>query len=53
MRFVFLDSGPLGLLTNPRGRSKADRCRQWSNDLAAAGYGYFSRRSPTIEVRAR
>ncbi len=37
MRLVFLDSGPLGLLTNPRGRSKPDQCRQWVKDLAAAG----------------
>ena len=48
MRLVFLDAGPLGLLTNPRGRSKADRCRQWVNDLAAAGYVYSSRRSLTM-----
>ena len=37
MRLVFLDSGPLGLLTNPRGRPKSDQCRQWVKDLAAAG----------------
>ncbi|MBV8127146.1 MAG: hypothetical protein JO114_05700 [Planctomycetaceae bacterium] len=37
MRLVFLDSGPLGMLTNPRGRPKSDQCRQWVKDLAAAG----------------
>ena len=35
MRLEFLDSGPLGLLTNPRGRSKPDQCRPWVKDLAA------------------
>ncbi len=37
MRLVSLDSGPLGLLTNPLGRPKSDQCRQWVKDLAAAG----------------
>ena len=41
MRLVFLDSGPLGLLTNPRGRPKSDQCRQWVKNLAAAGVRVF------------
>jgi hypothetical protein len=41
MRLVFLDSGPLGLLTNPRGKPKSDQCRQWVKDLAAAGVRVF------------
>jgi hypothetical protein len=41
MRDVFLDSGPVGLLTNPRGRLKSDQCRQWVKDLAADGVRVF------------
>jgi len=41
MRLVFLDSGPLGLLTNPRGKPKSDQCRRWVKDLAAAGVRVF------------
>jgi len=41
MRLVFLDAGPLGLLSNPRGRSKPDRCRQWVKDPTAAGVRIF------------
>ena len=37
MRVVFLDAGPLGLLSNARGKPRADRCRQWAIDLTAAG----------------
>lgn len=37
VRRIFLDAGPLGLLTSPTGRPRADRCRQWARDLLAAG----------------
>ena len=37
MRLVFLDSGPLGLVANPKGRPAAVQCRQWARDLLAAG----------------
>jgi predicted nucleic acid-binding protein len=53
MRLVFLDAGPLGLLTNPRGRSKPDRCRQWVNDLAAAGVRVFVPEIADYEVRRK
>jgi predicted nucleic acid-binding protein len=53
MRLVFLDSGPLGLLTNPRGRSKPDRCRQWVKDLAAAGIRVFVPEIADYEVRRK
>jgi hypothetical protein len=53
MRLVFLDSGPLGLLTNPRGRSKPDRCRQWVKDLAAAGVRVFVPGIADYEVRRK
>jgi hypothetical protein len=37
MRLVFLDSGPLVLLTNPRESSKPDRCQRRVKEVAAAG----------------
>jgi hypothetical protein len=53
MRLVFLDSGPLGLLTNPRGRPKSDQCRQWVKDLAAAGVRVFVPEIADYEVRRK
>ena len=36
MRLVFLDTGPLGVLTNPKGTPDALACQQWVRDLLAA-----------------
>ncbi len=36
-RFVLLDAGPLGLVTGPRRRADANACREWLEDLLAAG----------------
>lgn len=35
---VLLDSGPLGLATNPREGGEAQACRAWLNGLAMAGH---------------
>jgi predicted nucleic acid-binding protein len=51
MRLVFLDSGPLGMISNPRGRAPALRCRQWVMDLAAAGVRVFVPELADYEVR--
>ena len=53
MRLVFLDSGPLGLLTNPRGKPKPDQCRQWAKDLAAARVRIFVPEIADYEVRRK
>jgi predicted nucleic acid-binding protein len=53
MRLVFLDSSPLGLLSNPRGRLKSDLCRQWAKDLAAAGARIFVPEIADYEVRRK
>jgi predicted nucleic acid-binding protein len=53
MRLVFLDSGPLGLLTSPRGRPKSDECRQWVKDLATAGVRVFVPEIADYEVRRK
>lgn len=38
VKVVVLDSGPLGLLTNPNTTRRAVACRQWAADLANAGH---------------
>lgn len=35
---VLLDSGPLGLVTNPKASSEADACKQWLRVLRRAGH---------------
>jgi predicted nucleic acid-binding protein len=53
MRLVFLDTGPLGLLANPRSTPQANRCRQWVNDLQAAGVRVFVPEIADYEVRRK
>lgn len=53
MRLVLLDSGPLGLLTNARGKPDPDRCRQWVIDLAAAGTRIYVPEIADYEVRRK
>jgi hypothetical protein len=36
-RIVVLDSGPLGLVTNPRGSERSARCKAWLQGLLGAG----------------
>lgn len=51
MRVVFLDTGPLGLISNPRGTPEAVRCRQWVKDLSAAGIRVMVPEIADYEVR--
>jgi predicted nucleic acid-binding protein len=51
MRLVFLDTGPLGLVTSPRGKPRSDQCRQWVKDLAMAGVRVFVPEIADYEVR--
>jgi predicted nucleic acid-binding protein len=51
MRLVFLDPGPLGLLSNPRGGPRAVQCRKWARDLLAAGVRVFVPEIADYEVR--
>jgi len=51
MRLIFLDTGPLGLLSNPRGKPEADHCRQWAKDLLASGARLFVPEIADYEVR--
>jgi hypothetical protein len=36
MRLDFLDTGPVGVLTIPKGTPEALACQQWVSDLLAA-----------------
>jgi predicted nucleic acid-binding protein len=51
MRLVFLDTGPLGMVSNPQGKPRAIRCRQWARDLAAARVRVFVPEIADYEVR--
>lgn len=51
MRLVFLDTGPLGLLSNARGKPRANQCRQWAKDLGAAGVRIVVPEIADYEVR--
>lgn len=35
---VLLDSGPLGMITNPRGNTEAQTCQNWSKAMTIAGH---------------
>ena len=35
---ILLDSGPLGLITNPKGGSEAEDCKAWLRSLTPAGH---------------
>jgi predicted nucleic acid-binding protein len=41
MRLVFLDTGTLGMVANPRGTPWAVQCQQWARNLLAAGVRVF------------
>jgi hypothetical protein len=41
MRLVFLDTGTLGMVANPRGTLRAIQCQRWARDLLAAGIRFF------------
>lgn len=48
---VVLDSGPLGLLCDPRPRPDALACRQWARGLITAGHRVFIPEITDYEVR--
>lgn len=53
MRLIFLDSGPLGLLTSPLGSPDGDRCRRWAKELSFAGALLFVPEVADYEVRRK
>ncbi|MGC8639802.1 MAG: type II toxin-antitoxin system VapC family toxin [Isosphaeraceae bacterium] len=50
-RLVFLDSGPLGLASQARGKFQADRCRGWLRMLLASGVRVIVPEIADYEVR--
>jgi predicted nucleic acid-binding protein len=50
-RLVLLDSGPLGLVTNPRGTPAAIRCNEWLGGLLSSGVRVMVPAIADYEVR--
>jgi predicted nucleic acid-binding protein len=50
-RYVFLDSGPLGLASNARGKPDPDHCRNWLLGLEVAGVRVVIPEIADYEVR--
>jgi predicted nucleic acid-binding protein len=50
-RLVFLDSEPLGLASQARGKPNADACRSWLTALEAAGVQVFIPEIIDYEIR--
>lgn len=48
---VVLDTGPLGLLANPKPRPAVIDCRRWADDLLAAGHRVVIPEIADYEVR--
>jgi predicted nucleic acid-binding protein len=51
VRGVVLDSGPLGLLTNPRPSKATQHCTDWLAELISAGVEFFLPEIADYEVR--
>lgn len=51
MKFIVLDSAPLGLLTQRPGARQADACRQWMAAKAAQGVGVIVPEIVDYELR--
>ena len=48
---VFLDAGPLGMVTQKRGIAEAEACRRWVNDLTNAGVRIIMPEVTDFEIR--
>ena len=48
---VLLDTGPLGLITNPKRSTEAEACRTWLAGLVAADIKIFVPEIPDYELR--
>jgi predicted nucleic acid-binding protein len=51
MAKIVLDSGPIGLLCDPRLRPDTLACRRWAHDLRTAGHRVFIAEIADYEVR--
>ncbi|MBW4604794.1 MAG: hypothetical protein KME29_35880 [Calothrix sp. FI2-JRJ7] len=50
-KFVLLDSGPLGMLTNPKATPLCEECRLWFTSLASKNYEVILPEITDYEVR--
>jgi predicted nucleic acid-binding protein len=50
-KYVFLDSGPLGMVTNPKATSVCRECRFWLDSLPSRGYTAVLPEITDYEVR--
>jgi hypothetical protein len=53
MRLVFVDTGTLGMVANPRGTPRAVQCQQWARNLLAAGVRVFIPETCDYEERRK
>jgi predicted nucleic acid-binding protein len=53
MRLVFLDTGIVGMVANPRSKPRNVQCCQWTRDLWAAGVPVFVPEICDYEVRRK
>ena len=51
MKVIVLDSGPLGVLTNPNSTSKTRAARQWLNDHVLVGNQFVIPEIIDYEIR--
>ncbi len=51
LRAIVLDTGPLGLLANPKASAEGLACRQWARDHIAAGVEVFLPEIADYEIR--
>jgi predicted nucleic acid-binding protein len=51
VNLAFLDAGPLGRISNPRGTPENLRCRAWARSLVAAGWRVVVPEIADYEVR--
>jgi predicted nucleic acid-binding protein len=51
MSAVFLDTGPLGMASNPKSSPENDACQLWVNDLVTAGVRVFVPEIADYEIR--
>jgi predicted nucleic acid-binding protein len=51
MKLAYLDTGPLGRISNPRATADNLRCRQWARSLVSAGFRVVVPEIADYEVR--
>ena len=51
MKIIFLDSGPLGILTKPRRTDEVEAAIEWARDMLASGHKFIVPSIADYEVR--